>query len=1048
MKKIYLLCVLFLYATVSKGQDPTVEDSIPPILRSNANVEMPNYVNQLSPQMAQMNLYGDYPVDLSNGLVNISIPLYTIKTHDLQLPIQLKFHASGLKAEEQEGLIGMRWLLDAASYSVNRKVKGYPDGGNFAFEPRANNSNYHPDLATYYGTTAKYKADISDNRIAISTHMISHLTEYEGPESRYMDTEYDIFSYHLPSGKSGKFILRDSAGVKIPCTIPYEPIKIEVNSMPIKQITITDENGISYNYGKRSPSDQSNVEYDQGRDFEVGWNLNAIISANKMDTILFEYIKYLPSPTRLRNRGVSNELLKTDWEWGHWPSIYYQDFFRNLFFPSPSSETTLFNRGPHEGDQNKLSAIIFKEGRINFSYSAVFGSQFLSSMEILNSKNIPEKQIKFSYRRDNVGNPQVDEHRMIMLDKLSVVDINNPQNSDKEEYRFDYYNSLHYPQTGEIQADWWGYYRKEGYNVVREDNIPSFTYYIDYPYSEPYLYCNMGRASFDDKSSSVDDMKIGMIKSIEYPTGGKTIFDYESNFYADRFTGETKPCGGLRIKSIENIAANGQSEKKTYKYNPPSGCGTMPDYLHPPRILPFTYTPSVNISKNFRDKTITQARVETSSGYPAAQFSTYTYSNILPGQFADFYSNIVYYTHVVEYQGTESSNTGRTEYFYSSVYPSYTEYSHPYEGDIIHNTRQHIYVLPPRFGEIQKLKKEEVFNQNNQRLKETTYNYTPFEKGLLYDLPIKRYKHVIVVWDSPCLDPKFNEKLSEVQTIDKNPDEFFGYLNQEYVLGASRLTNQTVKEYFGSDIVTSGKDIEYDPVYLLPVKETISSSDNKTHVTNYKYPFQYNQAPYVEMTQKNILLSAVEQTAYVNNNFIEKRITDYKKWGNNSFAPQFVKLQTATQSNLETRLTYHSYDSFGNPIYISKDNAEKVVYLWSYRGQYPIAQIVGATYDEVKTALNYNDTQINALAAISSPAVTNIGNQLRIHFANTAVQISTYTYKPLVGVSTITDPRGIVTYYDYDGFGRLKEIYYYENGVVSSANKRIVEKYDYHYKNP
>jgi len=55
--------------------------------------------------------------------------------------------------------------------------------------------------------------------------------------------------------------------------------------------------------------------------------------------------------------------------------------------------------------------------------------------------------------------------------------------------------------------------------------------------------------------------------------------------------------------------------------------------------------------------------------------------------------------------------------------------------------------------------------------------------------------------------------------------------------------------------------------------------------------------------------------------------------------------------------------------------------------------------------------------------------------------VATYKYKPLVGVIEMTDPRGVTTYYDYDNFGRLKEIYMNENGV-----KKVIESYKYNYR--
>ena len=64
-------------------------------------------------------------------------------------------------------------------------------------------------------------------------------------------------------------------------------------------------------------------------------------------------------------------------------------------------------------------------------------------------------------------------------------------------------------------------------------------------------------------------------------------------------------------------------------------------------------------------------------------------------------------------------------------------------------------------------------------------------------------------------------------------------------------------------------------------------------------------------------------------------------------------------------------------------------------------------------------------------------DDVRIHPKD--VLVTTYTYEPLIGITSSTDPAGTSTYFEYDEFGRLKHI--------KDQDKNILQKSEYQYVN-
>lgn len=137
---------------------------------------------------------------------------------------------------------------------------------------------------------------------------------------------------------------------------------------------------------------------------------------------------------------------------------------------------------------------------------------------------------------------------------------------------------------------------------------------------------------------------------------------------------------------------------------------------------------------------------------------------------------------------------------------------------------------------------------------------------------------------------------------------------------------------------------------------------------------------------------------------------------------------------LQERINYYKYDSFGNPLEVGKTNGPRVVFIYGYDNQFPVAKIENATHIEVSALIN--QATLNNLSTTEANMRLEL-NKIRNGLPNAAV--TTYTYEPLVGVTSITDPKGYTTFYQYDTFNRLH--------LVKDAEGNIISENKYNYKN-
>ena len=149
-----------------------------------------------SPEAAAMIRSINIPVGHYTGTVDVNIPLYTIKTRDFEIPIQLQYHTTGIKVQDCATWVGLGWRLTAGG-SVVHIIRGNSrDDAEFGY---AN-----------WGTVV--------NNASWALNEFNRISSY--------DCEPDNCFFEYP-GNSGQFTTNSQNKI---FTIPYQNIDIQLNT--------------------------------------------------------------------------------------------------------------------------------------------------------------------------------------------------------------------------------------------------------------------------------------------------------------------------------------------------------------------------------------------------------------------------------------------------------------------------------------------------------------------------------------------------------------------------------------------------------------------------------------------------------------------------------------------------------------------------------------------------------------------------------------------------------------------------------------------------
>ncbi len=994
MKLRHLLSIFFLFLVV------ILPESVPAFAQEAITLDKRNYI-ALSPQASSLHDAVNYPVDGNKGAADISIPLYTVEYGGIRIPIVLRYSTSSAKVDRSVAPnVGFGWVLDVGG-SINRVIKGKPDEASVW---------YQADSETYFDQLGS-NAD---------QYTISSLYDWYG--SVAYDTEKDEFVMSTPSG-GGSFYLTESGGAYTGHFSPSVNWRIgatvkNTSGLPaFTGLEVYDGEGTCYRFGSGSPlttpssQDASYLEYCTyeplgGTTYATGWQLREI-EDDAGRKVRFTYTRsgnYVFSSWQDQWYRVQDSV-SIFWTGGTVPDGQAAMEYVTRYTPEAANTERPYQLSAFRNLYP--STIEWPGGKVLFFVS----NNLISGLSIHDASGALVRSYSFVTGTNDI-------HATSRL--LSSVVVRGSDSTAVQTYAMDYYKTV----TGTVTAvscDWWGYFN--GQTTMQNAFLPYRTIGAKgYDYSTSFYLGNGGHRAPD-----TTQIRHNILKSITYPGGGKTEFDFEANRYErERGSAVTPGTGpGLRIRGITYKDKDGTVLRRLgYSYTGGSIAAIPGDvrYETEPQyqlsVSEDQYGSGIVFVTLDRTRLISPkwgARI--GGGGEAVDYTTVT-ERVYDGSAAVGKT-------VSIYEVPDNFQLGTTGFLNATECPLLGEEYHVQGESLSYNTSYLSY--------------REEYDGADRLVRRTSYGYVEDETALLTNLG---FCHLVYYnYPEAEAEPDAALLLRDYRAIRRmtrlnGPD---GYPPLVYYLYTSsrgyRYPSGETVETFGvgsngevaSTSFTTSRSIAYstDKEWHYPVSVSSPRSDGTTERVSYTYPYTA-AASYGAM--RDSLLgrhragTVLSQTRWSGTTKIDSTVVLYGRYAGTDapagyfFRPASVKYGKGT-STPEVRISYASYDGWGNPrsIVYGKDDTEN--YIWSYSHQTPVAKVAGASWSEVTAALG--STALNALEDAAAPADATVTGALSSLRGIADALTEGRTHRPHYGVSGKYAPSGQKQTYAYDKLQRL-----------------------------
>lgn len=1144
LKKVLIPAVVFcIFGIVtSKGQE--LKNPVPP-----------------SPTAASLGQYADVPVSNYTGVPGISIPLFNIKSGNIELPVTLSYHASGIRVAQEASWVGLGWALNAGGV-ITRQVRGIDD---LAFDEHIGYLR-----APLPPATGENLPDWSDpnNPLPNDDNFDEYEEIYTLIKNGYYDGEPDIFYYNF-FGYSGKLVFDKQTENEI------TGISIDQNNLifkydiSLKQWAVTDGNGWKFYLGSAF-----NNTTETTRNFSVSRD-TPYSSESQVDSDIAE-IEGADMPKEMITAWY---LTKVVTPMGDVMEFFYENGGETISQTSYSEtlkEVLERKLLAHSGNGYTTAGIPATEPRFSASRQVVNGN-YLKKIKFKNGFLVFTPEGRDDIRPSSAINPKPVRLKSIELQDLTERSIkkvdfnysyfNEGSSADKLRLRLDgiqesngterippyvfSYNSTALPKKTSYSVDYWGYYNGQSnentiaYSWLGEVSSESewiieeeSTNFYNLRMLSPFFKNIEGEQLYlegANREVNKDKIQAAVLNKIQYPTGGSVDFIYEPNDYyyeenvlydyddkttvyvtdsgddefhsgsekeftLDKYmavnlsfniegdanevlnfsTAALQDESGANIISIYNDVSFNENGTFDYRATVLLAPGTYklkaqvaePDYSNITISVSVNYINSSTTNKKYgaglriksiitKDNGLFVKRREfnyenegISTGQlisPSHFFFTYELLNkVFNIRVGNVVSETWYAQYLVRSSGTlsplgnsaqgsvigydevvvsdvdeDNNSLGSSKYYYKNIEEFPAEYYLPGTPNVINLSNGQLLaeVHLNQAGETVREKTIEYFQENSinrvKGVKIFDYFGTPGVNEI-------RFYDVYSEWWHP--------ESSIETTYDVNGENplttttFYKYDNPSH----KNLTETKSKNSKGEWVITTNT-YPSDLTESLDEMDYVNIIEPMVNVDNIVNPIIK-----FETTVDGVVVNGIL------NNYSREIHTDENNETNNMYLLKNVKtIKKGTSSDYIERLEYIKYDNNGRLLQAQKPNGMPISYIWGYNNEYPIARIENATYDEVESYIaniqaksNLDDDHCLDNTSCNEKELRIILNALRVALPDAF--ITTYTYDPLVGITSQTDPNGKITYFEYDDFSRMQN--------VKDFNGDITQHINYHYR--